>query len=352
MADDLDAIDAREKAAPAGPWYVVGLPWNKDAPFIIAGDPDPHRGVFVADTDLFGEEPEGWEGSEEEWAARQRAVAEYVAAARADVPALVREVRALRAELDVYSRQGQADDRGYAATRDALRRWRARAETAERRIAELEAENDKAIDDAHHNANEAEKTVADAHHNGDLAETFGALAEQYKQRALTAERERDRLRAEVAERRERLARLRGLTPPVFWPAEQAAVYTRAVDDVLRWLGDLDVEPPPAIPPAARIVSAAVAAYREALNMPQRDHRPGGLHEQAVSAALTAAKKAAISGPLDVRQLLVHPALWDALVAWHTARGLDVGQVPTGPDDLPTYCMTPRNLPAAPEADDA
>lgn len=161
---------------------------------------------------------------------------------------------------------------------------------------------------------------------------------------MSGENETERLRAELAERQERLARLRGYTPPATWPAEQAAIYERAVEDVLRWLGDLDVEPPPAIPSEARIVSAAVAAYREALGMPQRDHRPGGLHEQAVSAALTAAKKAAIAGPLDVRQLLVHPALWDALVAWHTARGLDIGQVPTGPNDLPTYCMTPGTCP--------
>lgn len=102
---DLDAIDAREKAAPAGPWYVVGLPWNDGVPFVIAGHPDPHRGRFVCDMEdmsLLGDEPEDWEGPEGSWQARQRAVAEFVAASRADVPQLTAEVRRLRAEVHAW----------------------------------------------------------------------------------------------------------------------------------------------------------------------------------------------------------------------------------------------------------
>lgn len=44
----------------------------------------------------------------------------------------------------------------------------------------------------------------------------------------------------------------------------------------------------------------------------------------------------------VRQLLVHPVVWSDLVAWLSARGIDVGLMPTGEDELPTYVMTPSN----------
>ncbi len=72
-----------------------------------------------------------------------------------------------------------------------VRRLRSALETAER-------ERDQAVDDAHTNADVAEKAITDAHHNANLTETFGALAEQYKQRALTAERERDQALALAA----------------------------------------------------------------------------------------------------------------------------------------------------------
>lgn len=101
-------------------------------------------------------------------------------------------------------------------------------------------------------------------------------------------------RAEVAERaladhRERLARLRGLTPLADRSERYAVAYRRAVGDVLRQLDDLDVEPPPATAPESRALSAALAAYRAVLGIPQREHRPTGLHERAMSAALEAAR---------------------------------------------------------------
>lgn len=46
-------------------------------------------------------------------------------------------------------------------------------------------------------------------------------------------------------------------------------------------------------------------------------------------------------PGDVRQILVHPAVWPDLEAWLAARGIDLGLMPQVEDDLPTYCMQPR-----------
>jgi len=103
------------------------------------------------------------------------------------------------------------------------------------------------------------------------------------------------VRAEAAEKqvakyRERLARLRGLAPPGWWPAWEGIAYERAVDDVIRRVGDLDVEPPPEIPYDVRVVSAALAAYRAQVGLPQRDYRPIGRSERGMSAALEAARK--------------------------------------------------------------
>lgn len=43
---------------------------------------------------------------------------------------------------------------------------------------------------------------------------------------------------------------------------------------------------------------------------------------------------------EVRQLLVHPAVWPHLVSWLTARGIDLSPTQFSDDDLPTYVMTP------------
>ncbi|HEY6114345.1 MAG TPA: hypothetical protein VI172_00150 [Candidatus Dormibacteraeota bacterium] len=43
---------------------------------------------------------------------------------------------------------------------------------------------------------------------------------------------------------------------------------------------------------------------------------------------------------EVRQLLVHPAVWPHLQSWLTARGIDLTQTQFSGDDLPTYVMTP------------
>lgn len=43
---------------------------------------------------------------------------------------------------------------------------------------------------------------------------------------------------------------------------------------------------------------------------------------------------------EVRQLLVHPAVWPHLTSWLAARGIALSQTQFTADDLPTYVMTP------------
>jgi len=45
----------------------------------------------------------------------------------------------------------------------------------------------------------------------------------------------------------------------------------------------------------------------------------------------------------VRQLLVHPAVWPALVQWLADRHIGVNPHRFADDDLPTYVMTPEDL---------
>jgi hypothetical protein len=43
---------------------------------------------------------------------------------------------------------------------------------------------------------------------------------------------------------------------------------------------------------------------------------------------------------EVRQLLVHPAVWPHLKAWLASRNITVSRMGDGDDDLPTYVMSP------------
>ncbi|MGC5534277.1 hypothetical protein [Streptomyces sp. SR-10] len=44
---------------------------------------------------------------------------------------------------------------------------------------------------------------------------------------------------------------------------------------------------------------------------------------------------------EVRQLLVHPAVWPGLESWLLQRGIEIADLGVpGDDDLPTYVMTP------------
>jgi hypothetical protein len=59
-ADELRAAatklrETASKATP-GPWHTVGLPWNHETPYVVAGHPDPHVGKFVAEVEqVFGD---------------------------------------------------------------------------------------------------------------------------------------------------------------------------------------------------------------------------------------------------------------------------------------------------------
>lgn len=82
--------------ATAGPWYVVDAPWG-DGTWVIAGDQDPHAGVFVADcADVEDDEipPE-----KAHLYGREQANARMVATARAAVPALCDRVEFLEEQL-------------------------------------------------------------------------------------------------------------------------------------------------------------------------------------------------------------------------------------------------------------
>lgn len=93
MSADLDAIEAREKAASPGPWLVSG--WQ---------DPDEF---------WFGDGY--YEGGPAVLGSNGEADAEFIGHARADVPALVAEVRRLREKVAAL------EESAFQSTMDA--RW-------------------------------------------------------------------------------------------------------------------------------------------------------------------------------------------------------------------------------------
>jgi hypothetical protein len=46
---------------------------------------------------------------------------------------------------------------------------------------------------------------------------------------------------------------------------------------------------------------------------------------------------------EVRQVLVHPAVWPHLEAWLTGRGIELSLMAPAGEDLATYVMTPTSL---------
>lgn len=48
---------------------------------------------------------------------------------------------------------------------------------------------------------------------------------------------------------------------------------------------------------------------------------------------------------EVRQVVVHSAVWPHLVAWLAGRGIGLGHLPLEGDDLPTYIMTLADTPS-------
>jgi len=104
---DLDAIKARADAATPGPWYRVGPPWNRGAPWVNAGSEDPHHGRFLCDLDA---EMAGVDRDDDE-PSNEVADAEFIAHARTDVPALLARIAELEAERDQWLPLRQAVER-------------------------------------------------------------------------------------------------------------------------------------------------------------------------------------------------------------------------------------------------
>lgn len=104
---DLDAIEARANAATPGPWR-VGATY----------DPEINVDVTNADGNLVGPKDE-----------------DFIAAAREDVPALVAEVRRLRAALAMSNADVQAMGIGCCQGTDAAETLRTNPETGAREFA-------------------------------------------------------------------------------------------------------------------------------------------------------------------------------------------------------------------------
>jgi hypothetical protein len=119
---DLEAILARCEEATDGPWYVVGPPWranwfdkesqrHRDIPtYVVAGDPDPHRGTPVCDAASVDEYPADDESVSPEQTydalvAQTDADLEFIAHARTDVPQLVAALKEALERMDAYKRE-------------------------------------------------------------------------------------------------------------------------------------------------------------------------------------------------------------------------------------------------------
>lgn len=96
---DLDTTEARANAATPGPWKEHDDPWN-GKPLIYSGEEwgRTAQSVIRSGAPEYGEE-QGYECSDADIA--------FIVAARTDVPALVAEVRRLRADLE-FAKEGLA----------------------------------------------------------------------------------------------------------------------------------------------------------------------------------------------------------------------------------------------------
>ncbi|MER8220942.1 hypothetical protein ABTZ58_10180 [Streptomyces sp. NPDC094143] len=50
-------------------------------------------------------------------------------------------------------------------------------------------------------------------------------------------------------------------------------------------------------------------------------------------------------PDEVRQVVVHPAVWPHLETWLVGRGIELALLSPAGEDLATYVMTPINITA-------
>lgn len=90
-----DLQKAHEDSSP-GPWHVVGAPWG-DGTYVIAGNPDPHAGKFVADCQVIDEDEISDE--DRELYRREHANAAFIATAHNAWPALIARIQTLEQAL-------------------------------------------------------------------------------------------------------------------------------------------------------------------------------------------------------------------------------------------------------------
>ena len=144
----LADIEARANAATDGPWGVYTF--GGDSLIEIAADLHETGHGYSARRTIarFDEEPLDNDPAHREWTAEEdweqvQADAAFVAAARTDVPALLAEVRRLRAELDrrteglAFLERNTLPElrRDVEHHQAGKQRWRERAERAEARVA-------------------------------------------------------------------------------------------------------------------------------------------------------------------------------------------------------------------------
>jgi hypothetical protein len=94
---DLDAIEARANAVPSGPWNVELDVWDEDLTLEVTVDNKNVDFLCNIPTQFKNGEPEA---SKNARASMEWKVGEFIAHAREDVPALVAEVRRLRARVE------------------------------------------------------------------------------------------------------------------------------------------------------------------------------------------------------------------------------------------------------------
>ena len=129
-ADRLDEIQARADAATDGPWearHRAGLDWLSQSPHVDNDGHEPGSSVGLADAvdPLWGSL----------WPSRNaNADAEFIAHARADVPALVAALRAVLDACSTYEKT-QAIYRIEMGQREIIRVVRAEIEAALREVA-------------------------------------------------------------------------------------------------------------------------------------------------------------------------------------------------------------------------
>lgn len=104
LTEYLTQVKSRLEKATPGPWHTLQHPWfGSNDLGIIAGDPDPHKGFFLADLNTFDDHPDI-----EETENRQSSNAKLIASAPTDLAKLIKVVEVMRKCLLDYSDHEQS----------------------------------------------------------------------------------------------------------------------------------------------------------------------------------------------------------------------------------------------------